>query len=119
VKGTQITHNIASSVAELDLDGVLILETVFKYGNGFKCSCLARMSTSKSWRDVLTTSTALSARPSASKRFDEMLQITQLNVYFQGMIALRRDASEIMHEDFMDAILEVQAKKKTSLNYYA
>lgn len=36
-----------------------------------------------------------------------------------GMIALRRDAVEIMHEDFMDAILEVQAKKKTSLNYYA
>ncbi|CAD5212154.1 unnamed protein product [Bursaphelenchus xylophilus] len=36
-----------------------------------------------------------------------------------GMIALRRDATEIMHEDFMDAILEVQAKKKTSLNYYA
>jgi 26S proteasome regulatory subunit T5 len=36
-----------------------------------------------------------------------------------GMIALRRDAVEVMHEDFMDAILEVQAKKKTSLNYYA
>jgi hypothetical protein len=28
VKGTQITHNIACSVAELDLGGVLILETV-------------------------------------------------------------------------------------------
>ncbi|KAK0426696.1 hypothetical protein QR680_009851 [Steinernema hermaphroditum] len=36
-----------------------------------------------------------------------------------GMIALRRDATEVLHEDFMDAILEVQAKKKTSLNYYA
>ncbi|KAE9553352.1 hypothetical protein FO519_003415 [Halicephalobus sp. NKZ332] len=36
-----------------------------------------------------------------------------------GMIALRRDAVEVTHEDFMDAILEVQAKKKTSLNYYA
>lgn len=36
-----------------------------------------------------------------------------------GMIALRRDAIEVTHEDFMDAILEVQAKKKTSLNYYA
>ncbi|GMR55780.1 hypothetical protein PMAYCL1PPCAC_25975, partial [Pristionchus mayeri] len=36
-----------------------------------------------------------------------------------GMIALRRDATELFHEDFMDAILEVQAKKKTSLNYYA
>ena len=36
-----------------------------------------------------------------------------------GMIALRRDAKEVTHEDFMDAILEVQSKKKTSLNYYA
>jgi len=36
-----------------------------------------------------------------------------------GMIALRRDAIEVMHEDFMDGILEVQAKKKASLNYYA
>uniref|UniRef100_A0AC35TRV8 AAA domain-containing protein n=1 Tax=Rhabditophanes sp. KR3021 TaxID=114890 RepID=A0AC35TRV8_9BILA len=36
-----------------------------------------------------------------------------------GMIALRRNASEINHEDFMDAILEVQAKKKNLLNYYA
>ncbi|CAF5215912.1 unnamed protein product, partial [Rotaria magnacalcarata] len=36
-----------------------------------------------------------------------------------GMIALRRGASEVQHEDFMDAILEVQAKKKTNLNYYA
>uniref|UniRef100_A0A0N5AVB0 AAA domain-containing protein n=1 Tax=Syphacia muris TaxID=451379 RepID=A0A0N5AVB0_9BILA len=36
-----------------------------------------------------------------------------------GMIALRRDAIYVTHEDFMDAILEVQAKKKTSLYYYA
>ncbi|RCN42797.1 hypothetical protein ANCCAN_11230, partial [Ancylostoma caninum] len=36
-----------------------------------------------------------------------------------GMIALRRDATEVVHEDFMDAVLEVQAKKKASLNYYA
>ena len=35
------------------------------------------------------------------------------------MIALRRGAIEVQHEDFMDAILEVQAKKKTNLNYYA
>jgi 26S proteasome regulatory subunit T5 len=35
------------------------------------------------------------------------------------MIALRRDATMVKHEDFMDAILEVQAKKKTTLNYYA
>jgi len=38
---------------------------------------------------------------------------------FKGMIALRRGAIEVQHEDFMDAILEVQAKKKTNLNYYA
>lgn len=36
-----------------------------------------------------------------------------------GMIALRRNATEVIHEDYMDAILEVQAKKKTNLNYYA
>ncbi|CAF5043753.1 unnamed protein product, partial [Rotaria magnacalcarata] len=36
-----------------------------------------------------------------------------------GMIALRRGGVEVQHEDFMDAILEVQAKKKTNLNYYA
>lgn len=36
-----------------------------------------------------------------------------------GMIALRRGATELSHEDYMDAILEVQAKKKANLNYYA
>ncbi|ESO12444.1 hypothetical protein HELRODRAFT_184825 [Helobdella robusta] len=36
-----------------------------------------------------------------------------------GMIALRRGATELNHEDYMDAILEVQAKKKANLNYYA
>ncbi|XP_014256759.1 26S proteasome regulatory subunit 6A-B isoform X2 [Cimex lectularius] len=36
-----------------------------------------------------------------------------------GMIALRRSAGVVIHEDFMDAILEVQAKKKANLNYYA
>ncbi|CAO3652054.1 unnamed protein product [Cunninghamella blakesleeana] len=36
-----------------------------------------------------------------------------------GMLALRRGAVEITHEDFMDAIQEVQAKKKMSLQYYA
>jgi len=36
-----------------------------------------------------------------------------------GMIALRRDAKEITHEDFVEAVAQVQAKKKTSLNYYA
>jgi 26S proteasome regulatory subunit T5 len=45
-----------------------------------------------------------------------------------GMIALRRGAVEIRHEDFMEGKLfmklkigvqEVQAKKKTALQYYA
>ena len=36
-----------------------------------------------------------------------------------GMIALRREATLVTHEDFMDAILEVQATKKQNLNYYA
>ena len=37
----------------------------------------------------------------------------------QGMIALRREATELTHEDYMDGILEVQSKKKANLNYYA
>merc|ERR1712130_803634 len=36
-----------------------------------------------------------------------------------GMIALRREATMVTHEDFMDAIMEVQAKKKVNLQYYA
>lgn len=38
---------------------------------------------------------------------------------FQGMIALRRGATELQHEDYMDGIIEVQAKKKANLQYYA
>merc|ERR1712117_518915 len=36
-----------------------------------------------------------------------------------GMLALRRGGEELNHEDYMEGILEVQAKKKTNLNYYA
>ncbi|KAK9763995.1 26S proteasome regulatory subunit 6A [Basidiobolus ranarum] len=36
-----------------------------------------------------------------------------------GMLALRRGAVELSHEDFMDGIQEVMAKKKTSLKYFA
>ena len=32
-----------------------------------------------------------------------------------GMIALRRGATELTHEDYMEGILEVQAKKKANL----
>jgi len=36
-----------------------------------------------------------------------------------GMLALRKTSKEIVHEDFVDAITVVQAKKKKSLAYYA
>ena len=36
-----------------------------------------------------------------------------------GIQALRRDASEAGHEDFVVGIEAVQAKKKASLSYYA
>lgn len=36
-----------------------------------------------------------------------------------GMIALRRGATQLCHEDFMEGIQEVQAKKKATLQYYA
>ena len=36
-----------------------------------------------------------------------------------GMLALRRDADSLSHEDFVDGIAEVQAKKKKSLDYFA
>lgn len=36
-----------------------------------------------------------------------------------GMIALRNEQTVLKHEDYMDAIIEVQAKKKKELNYYA
>ena len=36
-----------------------------------------------------------------------------------GMQALRRDASEIVHEDFVEGVNQVQAKKKSTLNYYS
>ncbi|KAL3765710.1 hypothetical protein ACHAWU_009678 [Discostella pseudostelligera] len=36
-----------------------------------------------------------------------------------GMLALRGERSEIVHEDFIEAISEVAAKKKGSLDYFA
>ena len=36
-----------------------------------------------------------------------------------GMTALRRECTELSHEDYMEGLLEVQAKKKTNLKYYA
>merc|ERR1712054_567680 len=36
-----------------------------------------------------------------------------------GMIALRRGATELQHEDFMEGVSVVQAKKEQTLQYYA
>jgi 26S proteasome regulatory subunit T5 len=36
-----------------------------------------------------------------------------------GMFALRRGAEMIEHEDFVEGVTQVQAKKKTNLQYYA
>lgn len=36
-----------------------------------------------------------------------------------GMLALRRDADSIGHEDFVEGVTQVQQKKKASLQYYA
>lgn len=36
-----------------------------------------------------------------------------------GMCSLRRNGTIVRHEDFVEGIAAVQAKKKTSLNYYA
>jgi 26S proteasome regulatory subunit T5 len=36
-----------------------------------------------------------------------------------GMLALRGERSEISHEDFIEAISVVAAKKKGSLDYFA
>lgn len=36
-----------------------------------------------------------------------------------GMLALRNERSEIVHEDFVEGVMVVQAKKKGSLHYYS
>lgn len=36
-----------------------------------------------------------------------------------GMLALRNERGEIVHEDFVEGVLAVQAKKKGSLHYYS
>ena len=36
-----------------------------------------------------------------------------------GMLALRRDGTEVTHEDFVEGTVQVQAKKKANLQYYA
>merc|ERR1712038_819520 len=36
-----------------------------------------------------------------------------------GMLALRREATVIEHEDFVEGVAVVRSKKKSTLNYYA
>jgi 26S proteasome regulatory subunit T5 len=36
----------------------------------------------------------------------------------QGMLAMRRDATTVNHEDFVEGVAQVQAKKKGNLQYY-
>lgn len=36
-----------------------------------------------------------------------------------GMQALRRGGTYLVHEDYVEGIAQVQAKKKSTLNYYA
>jgi 26S proteasome regulatory subunit T5 len=36
-----------------------------------------------------------------------------------GMLALRREAEMLEHEDFVEGVAAVRSKKKTTLNYYA
>merc|ERR1711976_229822 len=64
---------------------------------------------------------------SADVNFDELAGCTQDFNGAQlkavcveaGMLALRRNAKELQHEDFVEGIAAVQAKKKKSLAYYA
>ena len=39
-------------------------------------------------------------------------------VVVQGMLAMRRDATTVNHEDFVEGVAQVQAKKKGNLQYY-
>lgn len=81
---------------------------------------------------ALVTNTACRVLMSPSLRpeevnFDELARCTedfngaQLKAVCveAGMLALRRDATQLTHEDYMEAVAEVQAKKKANLQYYA
>jgi len=59
--------------------------------------------------------------------FDELARLTQDFNCAQlkavtveaGMLALRREATMLEHEDFVEGVSQVRSKKKTALNYYA
>ncbi|KAL3102589.1 hypothetical protein niasHS_000917 [Heterodera schachtii] len=54
----------------------------------------------------------------SGERINIFEDMHQLISFLQGMVALRRDSTKILHEDFMDGILEVQGLKKNNLVYY-
>ena len=68
-----------------------------------------------------------SIRPTTDVNYEELARCTedfngaQLKAIGveAGMLALRRGAVELQHEDFMEGINQVQSKKKASLAYYA
>lgn len=70
---------------------------------------------------------ALQLAPCAEVNFEELARSTedfngaQLKAVCveAGMNALRRDARQITHEDYVEGIAQVQAKKKSTLQYYA
>lgn len=84
------------------------------------------MSITRSWRALPTTSTEPSSRcvrgiaisSQASPR-SRLVRLAQAVCVEAGMLALRRGGTVLEHEDYVEGISVVQAKKKTTLNYYA
>ena len=76
---------------------------------------------------VATDSSPLLSANLADVNFDELARSTEdfngamlkAVCVEAGMLALRRDATIIRHEDFVEGIQAVQMKKKAALQYYA
>jgi 26S proteasome regulatory subunit T5 len=76
-------------------------------------------------RILIIHSTKMNVRPDVN--YDEIARMTEdfngamlkAVCVEAGMLALRREISEICHEDFVEGVSQVQAKKKTALQYYA
>jgi SpoVK/Ycf46/Vps4 family AAA+-type ATPase len=67
------------------------------------------------------TAAPLAWRPAAPGCSTDDFNAAQLKAVCveAGMLALRRDGLEVNHEDFVEGITQVQAKKKANLYYYA
>lgn len=50
---------------------------------------------------------------------NRLVRLRNFFLFSQGMIALKRNATVVTHQDLMEAIDKVQAKKKANLNCYA